>query len=146
MGPCIRTQLRVMAATISGPVLFGKMLAAIHLMASSSRWLIMRFRWNKMSHCTISLKEVASRSEEVMVRAPGLVHSLHVRHVSTISMTSLTASAGAPARRKSSASLLALACQKRTWSRRSVRRTMAASGECSIFSALPQLNAIQPWS
>eukprot|EP00974_Lingulodinium_polyedra_P118920 11169174-Lingulodinium_polyedra.AAC.1 len=96
-----------------------------------------------MSHCTISLNAVASRSDDVTVRAPGRVHNLQVRQVSTISGTSLMALAGAPARRRSSASRRAEACQKRTCRRRSVRRTMAPSGECSIRKARPRSKAIQ---
>ena len=53
----------------------------------------------------------------------GLAHILQIRQVSTISLTSLSASCGALAALRISISLALAACQNLMWSRLSVRLT-----------------------
>ena len=80
-----------------------------------------------------------------MLRGPGRVHMRQTLHESTIAHTACTASSGAPACRNSSDILIVGACQKRTCSRRNVRRMTAGSLECNSLSACPRSNAVHSW-
>ena len=121
--------------------LSGRTDPALHRVASSTKWLIMKSSTNSMSHCTISFMPVASRIV-VILRGPGRVHMRQTRHESTMAPTALTASSGAPACRSSSDSRFAGACQKRTCNLRRVRRMTAGSRECNSLSACPRSNAV----
>jgi hypothetical protein len=139
MGPKGWIQDCVMLVTRVTASLLSITHATVHRIASSIRWEIMTFLWNRMSHCTISLKAVARR---VVVAdfGLGLVHILQILQVSTTSLAAVITEGGAPACSKSCSMRLAAACQNRTCRRRSVLRTTAGSRLCKRVMARPMSN------